>query len=191
MGVLAAAGALDGRFTAVHATHVSPADIRLLGAAACSCCICPTTERDLADGIGPTFTLRDAGARLTLGSDSHAVIDLLEEARAVELDERLASHSAAATTSRRCCAWRPSTATRRSAGRTPAASRPARSPISPRSVWTPCARPARAPGDALAGVVFAATAADVRHVVVGGRVIVTDGQHTALDVARELAAVLA
>ena len=91
VAVLAEAGALDGRFTAVHATHVSPTDIRLLGAAACSCCICPTTERDLADGIGPTFALRDAGARLTLGSDSHAVIDVLEEARAVELHERLAS----------------------------------------------------------------------------------------------------
>ncbi|MEJ7708245.1 MAG: amidohydrolase family protein [Nocardioidaceae bacterium] len=31
----------------------------------------------------------DAGARLTLGSDSHAVIDMHEEMRAVELDERL------------------------------------------------------------------------------------------------------
>jgi cytosine/adenosine deaminase-related metal-dependent hydrolase len=36
--------------------------------------------------------LRDAGATLTLGSDSHAVIDMSEEMRAVELDERLASH---------------------------------------------------------------------------------------------------
>ena len=91
VGVLAAAGALDERFTAVHATHLTADDVALLGAARCACCICPTTERDLADGIGPTIALRDAGARLTLGSDSHAVIDLLEEARAVELDERLAS----------------------------------------------------------------------------------------------------
>ena len=90
--LLAAAGALDERFTAVHATHLT--DRRRRPARrqpAAACCICPTTERDLADGIGPTVALRDAGARLTLGSDSHAVIDLLEEARAVELDERLAS----------------------------------------------------------------------------------------------------
>ncbi len=52
---------------------------------------CPTTERDLGDGIGPSRRLHDAGARLTLGSDSHAVIDLFEEMRAVELDERLAT----------------------------------------------------------------------------------------------------
>ena len=45
--------------------------------------------------------------------------------------------------------------------------------------------------DALAGVVFAATAADVRHVVIGGRVVVRDGQHTAMDVAAELRSVLA
>ena len=89
--LLADAGALDQRFTAVHATHVTGRDIGLLGGHRCWCCICPTTERDLADGIGPASLLRDAGAELTLGSDSHAVIDLLEEARAVELDERLAS----------------------------------------------------------------------------------------------------
>ena len=52
---------------------------------------CPTTERDLGDGIGPSRRLHDAGSRLTLGSDSHAVIDLFEEMRAVELDERLAT----------------------------------------------------------------------------------------------------
>ena len=51
--------------------------------------MCPTTERDLADGIGPARALVDAGSPLCLGSDSHAVIDLLEEARAVELNERL------------------------------------------------------------------------------------------------------
>ena len=54
-------------------------------------CFCPTTERDLADGIGPARLLHDAGATLTLGSDSHAVIDLFEEMRAVEMHERLAS----------------------------------------------------------------------------------------------------
>ena len=54
-------------------------------------CFCPTTERDLGDGIGPGRRLHDAGVRLTLGSDSHAVIDLFEEMRPLELDERLAT----------------------------------------------------------------------------------------------------
>ena len=76
--------------TAVHATHLTAADIDLLGASRTTVCLCPTTERDLADGIGPARALAAAGARLSLGSDSNAVIDLWEEARAVELDERLA-----------------------------------------------------------------------------------------------------
>jgi cytosine/adenosine deaminase-related metal-dependent hydrolase len=54
-------------------------------------CVTPTTERDLADGIGPAARLAAAGCRITLGSDSHAVIDLFEEMRGLELDERLAS----------------------------------------------------------------------------------------------------
>ena len=64
-------------------------------------CFCPTTERDLADGIGPARALADAGIPLSLGSDSHAVIDLFEEARAVELDERLRTRATRALHRRR------------------------------------------------------------------------------------------
>lgn len=89
--LLAEAGALGPLTTVVHATHLDATDIDLLGEARVFACFCPTTERDLADGIGPARALRDAGARLTLGSDSQAVIDLFEEMRAVEMHERLAS----------------------------------------------------------------------------------------------------
>ncbi|HEU4841323.1 MAG TPA: formimidoylglutamate deiminase [Ilumatobacteraceae bacterium] len=189
--VLAGAGALDARFTAVHATHLTATDIGLLGAARCSCCICPTTERDLADGIGPTFALRDAGARLALGSDSHAVIDVLEEARAVELDERLATlvrgrHDTAALLrmatehGHLALGWT-------DAGRIEAGALADLTTVTLDSVRTA----GTAGEDALAGAVFAAAAADVRHVVVGGRVVVRDGVHTAMDVAGELRSVLA
>ncbi len=89
--LLAEAGALGPLTSAVHATHLSEVDIRLLGESGTNVCFCPTTERDLADGIGPARRLHDAGATLTLGSDSHAVIDMIEEMRAVEMHERLAS----------------------------------------------------------------------------------------------------
>jgi len=89
--VLAEAGALGPRTTAVHATHLTDEDVRLLGLSLTRACFCPTTERDLGDGIGPSRQLLAAGSPLTLGSDSHAVIDLFEEMRAVELDERLAT----------------------------------------------------------------------------------------------------
>ncbi len=89
--VLAEAGVLGPLTTAVHATHLSDQDIALLGASATNACFCPTTERDLGDGIGPSRALAGAGSPLTLGSDSHAVVDPFEEMRATELDERLAT----------------------------------------------------------------------------------------------------
>ena len=87
------AGALGADFTAVHAIHLDDADVALLGGS--TVCLCPTTERDLADGIAPSGQLRDAGAVLTVGSDSNAVVDIFEEARGIELDTRLATGSAA------------------------------------------------------------------------------------------------
>ncbi len=87
--LLSDAGVLSPRTTAVHATHLTRDDIALLGGAGCFVDFCATTERDLADGVGPATGLVQAGATLTLGSDSHAVVDMFEEMRAVELDERL------------------------------------------------------------------------------------------------------
>jgi formiminoglutamate deiminase len=89
--VLFEAGALGPHSTAVHATHLTESDVALLGSQGTHACLCPTTERDLADGVGPSRRLLEAGCPLTLGSDSHAVVDLFEEMRAVELDERLAT----------------------------------------------------------------------------------------------------
>ena len=86
------AGLLGDRFSAVHATHLSDHDVELLGRSSSTACFCPTTERDLADGIGPARALAEAGARLSLGSDQHAVIDPFEEVRGLEMHERLASN---------------------------------------------------------------------------------------------------
>ena len=91
--LLADAGVLGPRTSAVHATHLTGDDVRLLGETGTRSCFCPTTERDLGDGIGPSRDLHAAGSPLTLGSDSHAVIDLFEEMRAVEHDERLATRA--------------------------------------------------------------------------------------------------
>jgi formiminoglutamate deiminase len=184
--LLADAGALEANFTAVHATHLDDGDVALLGEAGACCCVCPTTERDLADGIGAMRRLADAGASLSLGSDSHAVIDLFEEARAVELDERLASgergHHAtdallrAATEGGHACLGWPD------AGRIEPGARADLVTVSLDGVrlagW--------APEHVLESVLFAAGAADVRHVLVDGREIVHDGRHTTIDVPHEL-----
>src|SRR4029078_11290847 len=83
-------GLLGSRTTAVHANHPTDTAIKALGGTQKSACFCPTTERDLADGIGPARRLANAGSPLTFGSDQQAVIDPFEEVRGLEMHERLA-----------------------------------------------------------------------------------------------------
>jgi formiminoglutamate deiminase len=173
-------GVLGKRTTVVHATHPVPGDVELLGAAATTACLCPTTERDLADGIGPARRLAEAGCPLALGSDSHAVIDLFEEARAVELDERLATGVRGS--------HRPADLLRaatvggmRSLGWDAGAIEPGRL-ADLVAVRLDSPRLAGAPReDLLAAVVFAATAADVAELIVGGREVVSDGRHLLVE----------
>ncbi len=186
-GLLHFEGALSERFTAVHATYVSDEDVRLLGEAGAHCCLCPTTERDLADGIGPARRLRNAGCRLTLGTDSNAIIEPLEEARAIELDERLATRvrgglradellGAATADGYASLGWPEGGAIRPGALADLVAIRTG----GVRLAGIP-------PAQLLDGVVFAGGAGDVTDVIVGGKFVVRDGRHVSIDVPRVLA----
>lgn len=181
-------GALGERFTSVHATHLTDHDIRLHGQHRCTVCMCPTTERDLADGVGPARLLREAGAAMSLGSDSHAVVDLFEEARAVELDERLHTLSRGHHTA--SSLLRAATIDgHASLGRVGSGQLAVGAPADFVTVRLDSVRTAGC-GAGPEVAVFAASAADVHHVVVGGVVRVSDGHHTSLDVAGELAVVI-
>ena len=178
--LLADCGALGPRTTVVHATHLTPGDVATLGRSGTTACLCPTTERDLADGIGPARALRDAGCRLSLGSDQHAVVDLLEEARALEMHERLASgrrgrfapaELLTALTDHACLGWA-------DAGRLAVGARADLVAVALDSPRTAGSEPDQ--------VVLTATAADVRTVLVDGEVVVRDGQHRLGDVGRLL-----
>jgi formiminoglutamate deiminase len=180
-GVLHRAGALGPLSTAVHATHLTAADIDLLGRSATAACFCPTTEADLADGIGPARALADAGCRLTVGSDSQAVIDLFEEARRIEQGERLVTQerghftaadlAAAATIDGHASLGWPD------AGQLAPG---ALADLVTVSLDTPRTAGAM-PATALESVIFGASAADVRDVVAGGRPIVRDGRHLLVE----------
>jgi formiminoglutamate deiminase len=89
--VLGRSGVVDERLSAVHATHLSEEDIAILGASQAGIVMCPCTEADLADGIGPARDLADAGAVISLGSDQHVVLDALRETQGLEAGERLNS----------------------------------------------------------------------------------------------------
>ncbi|KQS99391.1 formimidoylglutamate deiminase [Cellulomonas sp. Leaf395] len=96
--VLEDAGALGPDTTAVHAVHLTPEDVAILGSTRTGVCLCPSTEQDLGDGIAPGGLLHAAGARLSVGSDQHVRTDLLAEACSVEMHERLAGESRGAFT---------------------------------------------------------------------------------------------
>jgi formiminoglutamate deiminase len=108
-------GALTPRTTVVHATHLSERDIRILGQARVTACFCPTTEQDLADGIGPARALASGWLRCN-----------------------------AAGSGRMSC-WPPPRHTDRWAGRTPEPSRRACGLTWYAYAPTPSAPPARTP----------------------------------------------
>jgi cytosine/adenosine deaminase-related metal-dependent hydrolase len=180
--VLEAAGALGLSTTAVHAVHLDHGDVEALGSSGTTVCACPSTEADLADGVGPFRRLRDAGSPLCLGSDQHAMTDLLGEARLLELDQRLVTGERGAfreaglldaltVHGHRSLGWPHAGAL--APGRH--ADLVAVRLDSPRTAGC-------APGQ----LVMAATAADVHTVVVDGRVVVSEGRHVLGDVGRLL-----
>ena len=178
--LLADAGAIDAHFSAVHATHLTADDIATLGRSRATAAFCPTTERDLADGIGPARELLDAGARLSLGSDQHAVIDPFEEVRGLESHERLRSlhrgrisqdELISAGTAHDTIGWYDAGDLREGAKADLVA------------VDLESARTAGVPAEF---VLTAATAADVTDVIRDGEAVVTDRRHRLGDVGRLL-----
>lgn len=176
-GLLARHGLLSRRLSVVHATHLAPDDVHLLGAAGATVVMCPTTEADLADGIGPARALSDAGATIALGTDQHAVIDPWVEMRALEHGQRLGLGERGrfspgdllhAATSGAACSMA-----------TPVASAALRigavcdlMAVAPGSVRTAGSVPQQFP--------FSATASDVTDVVIGGELMASHGIHRRL-----------
>ncbi|MEO3767372.1 formimidoylglutamate deiminase [Streptomyces sp. B8F3] len=190
--LLADHGVLGLHTTAVHATHLTADDRTLLGRSSTGVCMCPTTERDLADGIGPAAAVERAGSPLSLGSDSHAVIDLFEEARALELNERLRTRRRGHWTAHQLLRAATEGGYEALGWDAPARLEPGGladfTTVALDSVRTAGAVPRLGAETA----VFAATAADVRHTVVGGRHVVRDGVHALVeDVPGALTAALA
>ncbi len=160
--LLAEHGVLSARTTAVHGTHLTPSDVDILATTTTGVCFCPSTEADLADGIGPAQALRDAGVRLSLGTDQHVRADLLAEARDLEMHQRLATgrrgifepaELIGALTGHAALGWP-------DAGRLEAGARADLVAIT----LDPTAEPAQ--------VVFAASTADIHTVLIDGRRIV-------------------
>ncbi|HEV2880852.1 MAG TPA: formimidoylglutamate deiminase [Pyrinomonadaceae bacterium] len=205
VALLDAEGLLDERFTAVHAVHITAQEARSLASARAHVCACPTTERNLGDGIVPADLLLGAGVRVSLGTDSHTQIDLLEDARELEYHLRLqklqravlapeTDAQATATSARTSREANEETdslaalaarlfdcATRSGATSIGASGGGALELGSPADFFTVALDDPSIAGagtdDLLPAVVFSLARTAVRDVVVGGRRIVEDGQH--------------
>ncbi len=181
-------GLLGPGTTVVHATHLTDDDVALLGGTHTNVCLTPTTERDLADGVGPARRLHEAGCRIAIGSDSHAVVDPFEELRALEMHERL--------TTRRRGHWTAAelldVATAHDAlGVDDAGAIAVGRRADLVTLDTSSPRTAGTGADAHTAV-FAATAADVAHVVVDGAVAYTrdDDERIGRDLDAEIRSLL-
>ncbi|AYY11894.1 formimidoylglutamate deiminase [Actinobacteria bacterium YIM 96077] len=176
--VLADAGALGPGTTAVHATHLDSDDIRLLGESGTAGCACPTTEQDLADGIGPMRELSTAGSPICLGSDQHVVVDPLAEARLLEMHERLASGRRGNFSPAELVG----ALTRDGYAALGRSQDGSIAPGRAADVVTIDANSVRGVGSQPEQLVFSAAGVDVRSVIVGGETIVDRGIHRLGDV---------
>jgi formimidoylglutamate deiminase len=190
-------GVLGKSTTAVHAIHLDAADVDALVKTNTQVCACPSTERDLGDGVVPADQLLRAGISVSLGSDSQAVIDLLDDARQLEGHLRLVRLKRAVLdpgngtpdgTARRLldCATQSGA---RALG-LPTGSLAPGTPADFCTLALDTPTLAGMPEDALlAAAVFAS--AQVKDVCVQGKLIVRDGQHPLADAsARDFSALM-
>ena len=183
---LARAGALcpSGSRLCTRPISVTPMPARS-GMRGAFVCMCPTTERDLADGIGLARRAVDARRRLAVG-DRHLRGGAGGRARRAARERCPRAVVGGGAAHRGDGRWlRKSGVVDRRRDRGwgacgPRGGAPRRGPAR----GAPCT-------DAVTGAIFAATAADVSDVIVDGQFVVRDDGHVSIDVAGELEAVLA
>jgi formimidoylglutamate deiminase len=176
LALLDTEGLLNENFTAVHAIHVTAKAIASFAKSGAMVCACPTTERNLGDGVVPADEYFNCGVRICLGTDSHAQIDLFEDARELEYHLRLQKLERALldVTELFDCATLHGA---RSIG-APSGALEAGKPADFFTVDLGDPSVAGASRDnLLSQIVFAASRAAIREVVVGGRPVVSEGQH--------------
>jgi len=184
--LLADEGLLGQHFTAIHAIHITPEEANALARARAMVCACPTTERNLGDGIFPADLLFRAGVRIALGTDSHIQIDLLEDARELEYQMRLdklervvlasEDHQSALAARLFDCATDCGAQSIGAPGGKLEAGRPA-------DFFTVDLNDPSIAGssteDLLSSIVFSLARTSVREVFIGGKAVVEEGQHRA------------
>jgi formimidoylglutamate deiminase len=180
---------IDERWCVVHATHMTPSEVRGLAASGAVAGLCPTTESNLGDGIFPLLDYRAAGGRFAIGGDSHVSRDPAEELRLLEYTQRLAHRRRNLSVGARSAAVGTTLWLEAAAGGAHALGRRAGALEAGRRadlVVLEAGHPdlAGRSGDAIANaLVFSGAAGLVRDVMVGGRWVVREGRHALAEAA--------
>jgi len=190
VALLQTEGLLSERFTGVHVIHVTLKAVGMLAAARAMICACPTTERNLGDGIVPADSFFKHGLRVALGTDSHVEIDLLEDARELEYHLRLQKMERAVLSSTEdngvsAIAARLFASATTSGAESIGAPFGTLEPGHAADFFTVDLNDPSIAGassdDLLSAIVFSLSKRAVKDVVVGGRRIVEDGRHAHQD----------
>jgi formimidoylglutamate deiminase len=179
-------GILTENFTAVHAIHVTSKAIEAVARKRATVCACPTTERNLGDGVVPVDEYFRASVPVSVGTDSQTQIDLLEDTRELEYHLRLqrkernvlspsddTSTSALARNLFACATVNGAKSIGFNGAQLVAGS--------PADFFTvdldDPAIAGASPDDLLANIVFSLSRSAVKDVVVGGKLVVNEGTH--------------
>lgn len=190
VALLETEGLLSERFTGVHVIHITPKAARMLAQSGAMVCACPTTERNLGDGIVPVDLFFRENVRVSLGTDSQIQIDLLEDAREMEYHLRLqkmerivlveqeqSGHSALASKLFDCATINAA----QSIGSPAGSLQPG---LAADFFTVDLNDPSIAVAsldDLLSSIVFSLARTAIKDVVIGGRVVVEDGRHANQD----------
>ena len=176
-------GFVDARWTLVHGTHATRAELEGICGRDATLAVCPTTEADLGDGCPDLVAFLLGGGRLAIGSDSNVCCNSFAELRLLEWSQRLRNQRRNVLAS----AAEPSVADRLYR-------------IAVAGGWNSLGKPARRsdgmltanfvtfddgagnwrdqpPENWLSALVFGCGEPTARHVMAGGRWLIRDGVH--------------
>ncbi len=174
-------GLLESEDFIAHGVHVDETEIELLAETGASVIHCPASNMKLASGMAPVQQLRDAGVTVGLGTDGAASnndLSMLDEARDAAMIGKLAADDASAVPADAVAEMMTqgsADAMGLESGRLEAG---APADLAVIDLETPHLTPRH---DLVSHLAYAAAAADVKHTICDGQVLMRDREVLTLD----------
>ncbi len=174
-------GLLESEDFIAHGVHVDESEIGLLAESGASVIHCPASNMKLASGMAPVERLREAGVTVGLGTDGPASnndLSMLDEARDAAMIGKLAADDASAVPAEAVVEMLTSDSAAAIGLETGRLEEGAPADLAVIDLEKPHLTP---PHDLVSHLVYAAAAADVRHTVCDGQVLMRDREVLTVD----------